>query len=192
MNRFLNDALFVLAFAAAMTVASAAAQQDKTPNGTAMSKSSAGMHNDASFVKEAARGGLAEVELGQLAAQKASKEEVKKFGQRMVDDHTKANDQLKEVAAQEHIDLPTQIDAKDKAEKARLEKLSGAQFDKAYMDYMVKDHQADVQHFTWESKSGKTPAVKSFAEQTLPTLRDHLKEAEKIAGSGKVAKTGGE
>src|SRR5205823_13732746 len=95
---------------------------------------------DRTFVRKAAEGGLAEVELGQLATQKASSDDVKKFGQRMVDDHSKANDQLKQVAAQEHIDLPTEPSAKDKATKARLEKLSGEQFDRAYMRDMVKDH----------------------------------------------------
>jgi putative membrane protein len=110
---------------------------------------------------------------------------VKKFGQRMVDDHSKANDQLKQVAAQEHIDLPTEPNAKDKATKARLEKLSGEQFDRAYMRDMVKDHRTDVAEFAHEAKMGKDPAVKSFAESTLPTLRDHLKEAEKIAPTQK-------
>src|SRR5579864_899232 len=182
MNRLLNT-LFVMAFAAAMTITSAAAQQDKDTNGTAMSsKHSAGTTvSDKTFVKKAAEGGLAEVELGQLATQKAASEDVKKFGQRMVDDHTKANDQLKQVAAEQHIDLPTEPDAKDRATKARLEKLSGEQFDRAYMSDMVKDHRKDVSEFAHEAKMGKDPAVKSFAESTLPTLRDHLKSAEKIA-----------
>jgi putative membrane protein len=191
MNRIVNT-LFVIAFAAAMTLTSAVAQQDKDTNGTAMSsKHSAGTAvADKTFVKKAAEGGLAEVELGQLATQKASSEEVKKFGQRMVDDHSKANDQLKQVAEQEHIKLPTEPSAKDKATKARLEKLSGEQFDHAYMRDMVKDHRTDVSEFAHEAKMGKDPAVKSFAESTLPTLREHLKEAEKIAPTQKTtAKT---
>src|SRR5437763_16731925 len=119
MNRLLTT-LFVMTFATAMTITSAVAQQDKDSNGTATSsKHSAGTaSSDKSFVKKAAEGGLAEVELGQLATQKASSEEVKKFGQRMVDDHSKANDQLKQVAAQQQIDLPTEPRAKDKATKA--------------------------------------------------------------------------
>lgn len=175
-----------------MTLTSAFAQQDKDSNGTAMSsKHSAGTTvSDKTFVKKAAEGGLAEVELGQLATQKASSEEVKKFGQRMVDDHTKANDQLKQVAAQEHINLPTEPSAKDKATKARLEKLSGEQFDRAYMRDMLKDHRTDVSEFAHEARMGKDPAVKSFAESTLPTLREHLKEAEKLASTQKTtAKT---
>ena len=185
MNRLLSM-LFVFAFGVAMTL-TAAAQQDKVANGTAMSKKSAGTTSaDTTFVKKAARGGLAEVELGQLATQKASSEEVKKFGQRMVDDHGKANDQLKQVAEQEHINLPTEPSAKDKATKARLEKLSGEQFDRAYMKDMVQDHRTDVAEFAHESKMGKNPSVKGFAQQTLPTLREHLKEAEKIAPKQKT------
>ena len=122
------------------------------------SKQSAGTTvSDKTFVKKAAEGGLAEVELGQLATQKASSEDVKKFGQRMVDDHSKANDQLKQVAAQEHIDLPTEPSAKDKATKARLEKLSGEQFDRAYMRDMVKDHRTDVADSLMRRRWAKIP-----------------------------------
>jgi len=161
---------------------SAAAQTGSNESGTASGKQSAGMGDtDSTFVKKAAQGGLAEVELGQLATQKASSEEVKKFGQRMVDDHTKANEQLKQVAAEKNIDVPQQLDAKDKATKAHLEKLSGQQFDRLYMKDMVRDHQKDVAEFERESKIAKDPAIKNFAQQTLPILKDHLKEAEKIA-----------
>ena len=180
MRRLLST-LCVISFGAAMTL-SAAAQTGSNESGTASGKQSAGMGDtDSTFVKKAAQGGLAEVELGQLATQKASSEEVKKFGQRMVDDHTKANEQLKQVAAEKNIDVPQQLDAKDKATKAHLEKLSGQQFDRLYMKDMVRDHQKDVAEFERESKIAKDPAIKNFAQQTLPILKDHLKEAEKIA-----------
>jgi putative membrane protein len=136
---------------------------------------------DRTFVKKAAEGGLAEVELGQLATQKASDDEVKKFGQRMVDDHTKANDQLKQVAATLGVQVPDHLSAKDQATKDRLQKLSGAQFDRAYMNDMVKDHTKDVVEFRHASKMAKNSEVKNFASQTLPTLEDHLKEAKNIA-----------
>ncbi len=136
---------------------------------------------DKKFVMEAAKGGMAEVELGQLATEKASNEDVKKFGQRMVEDHTKANDRLKEVAGKEGIQLPTEISAKDKMTKERLSKLSGPAFDKAYMSDMVKDHTQDVADFEKESSSGKDSAVKDFATQTLPTLQSHLQQAQQIA-----------
>ncbi len=183
---------FTLSFCAVMTLAASA--QEKTGSDMSNSgKQPAGMGDtDTTFVQKAAEGGLAEVEFGQLAVQKASSEDVKKFGQRMVDDHTKANEQLKQLATQEHRDLPEKLAAKDKMTKARLEKLSGAQFDKAYMRDMVKDHQKDVAEFQRESRMAKDPAVKSFAEQTLPTLKEHLKEAEKIAPKQQTAKTTGE
>ena len=137
--------------------------------------------SDKKFVRDAAQGGMAEVELGKLATEKASSDDVKKFGQRMVDDHTKAGDQLKQVASNEGIQLPQSLSAKDKLTKERLSKLSGEQFDKAYMADMVKDHTQDVAEFQRESQSGKDPAVKDFASQTLPTLEDHLKQAKEIA-----------
>ena len=121
------------------------------------------------------------MELGKLAADKASNEDVKKFGQRMVDDHTKANDKLKQIASSKSVNVPDELNAKDKATKSRLEKLSGAQFDRAYMNDMVKDHVEDVAEFNRESKVAKDPDVKSFASETLPTLEDHLKNARSVA-----------
>ena len=188
MTRLLN-AVTIFSFGTALALSPAMAQKSADSSGSSMGKKSAGMTmTDTTFVKKAARGGLAEVELGKLATEKASSEDVKKFGQRMVDDHGKANDQLKQVASEEHITLPEGLSAKDKATKDRLEKLSGAQFDRAYMRDMVKDHRQDVAEFEHASKSAHDPAVKSFATQTLPTLQDHLKEAERIAPTQKTAK----
>src|SRR5579875_627875 len=99
---------------------------------------------DMSFAMKAAQGGMAEVQLGQLAAQKATNPDVKAFGQQMVDDHTKANDDLKSVAQGENITLPASLDAKDQAEYTKLQGLSGAAFDRAYVKDMVKDHEHDV------------------------------------------------
>lgn len=157
------------------------------PSGTMsndMSKSSTGGHlsmSDKKFVRGAAEGGLAEVELGRLATEKASSDQVKKFGQRMVDDHSKANDELKQVASAEGIQIPDKLSAKDQMTKDRLSKLSGEQFDKAYMKDMVKDHTQDVADFQEESASGSDAAVKDFATKTLPTLQSHLQEAQQIA-----------
>jgi putative membrane protein len=140
---------------------------------------------DKKFVNEAAEGGMTEVQLGQLAADKASSPDVKQFGQRMVDDHSKANDQLKSLAQQKGVTLPTDLDAKDKAMKDKLSGLSGDQFDKMYMQHMVTDHKKDVAEFKKESTSAKDSDVKNWASQTLPTLQDHLKQAQEV--NGKVA-----
>jgi putative membrane protein len=149
--------------------------------GDANATSSGTGSSDKLFVRKAAQGGMAEVELGKLATERATNPEVKKFGQRMVDDHTKANDQLKEVAGTKNINLPQSLDAKDEATKQKLSGLSGAEFDRAYMADMVKDHTKDVSEFQNESTSAQDPDLKNFAAQTLPTLEDHLKEAQRIA-----------
>ncbi|PYV84309.1 MAG: DUF4142 domain-containing protein [Acidobacteria bacterium] len=139
---------------------------------------------DKLFMRKAARGGKAEVELGKLAQEKASSPEVKQFGQRMVTDHSQAANQLKQVAEQKGVTLPDTLSAKDKATKARLEKLSGDQFDRAYMKDMVMDHTLDVREFKNEAKTGKDPDLKNFASQTAPTLEEHLKQAKSIAPKG--------
>jgi putative membrane protein len=138
---------------------------------------------DAKFAMKAAQGGMAEVQLGQLAAQKASNPDVKAYGQMMVDDHTKANDQLKSVAAQQNMTLPTTLDAKDQALMTKLQGLSGADFDKTYVKAMVKDHQEDVKEFQKEADKGKDPQIKNFASQTLPVLQQHLSKAQSLQAS---------
>ena len=132
---------------------------------------------DVEFLLEAAKGGMAEVELGKLAAEHAKSEEVKKFAQRMVDDHSKAGDQLKTIAESKGIRLPQDVDAKDKALMNRLQKLNGAAFDRAYMQAMVADHVKDVNEFKKEANAGHDPQVKQFASTTLPTLEEHLQHA---------------
>jgi putative membrane protein len=131
------------------------------------------------FARKAAAGGMAEVELGRLATQKASSDKVKQFGQRMVDDHSKANDELKQVASTAGIELPSEIDSKSKATIEKLSRLSGAEFDKAYMADMVRDHEHDVAEFARAAKHADSP-VGSFAGKTLPTLREHLKMARDV------------
>jgi putative membrane protein len=151
-----------------------------TSSDTSSSSSGQLSPSDKQFVMKAAQGGLAEVQLGQLAAQNGNSDRVKQFGQRMVDDHSKANDQLKQVAQQKGVTIPTELSAKDQAEKDRLSKLKGDAFDRAYMKHMVMDHKTDVAEFQKEAKSGKDNDVKNFASQTLPILQDHLKEAQQV------------
>ena len=121
------------------------------------------MGSDQAFVTKAAHGGMAEVKLGELATQKASNADVKAFGQRMVDDHSKANDELKQIASRKGITLPTDIDASHQAKYDQLSKLSGAEFDRAYMKDMVADHKEDVSEFRRESEHGSDPDVKAWA-----------------------------
>ncbi len=134
--------------------------------------------SDQTFVMNAAKGGMAEVELGNLAADKGTSDDVKKFGQRMATDHGKANDEIKVLAQQKNISVPYDIDPKEKALKDRLMKLSGDAFDRAYMQAMLADHRKDVNEFRMEANAGKDPEVKAWAKKTLPTLQDHLKMAQ--------------
>lgn len=127
--------------------------------------------NDKKFVKDAALGGMTEVELGKLAAQKASSDQVKQFGQKMVDDHTKANDELKQVASNDKMPIPDSLDSKHQSQIDKLSKLSGPDFDKAYLKAEIKDHRQDVDEFQDEAQGGSDPNVKQFASKTLPVLQ---------------------
>ncbi len=142
---------------------------------------------DTTFAMKAAQGGMAEVKLGKLAADKASNSDVKAFGQQMVDDHSKANDDLKSTAEKEGMTLPTDVNAKQQAMYDRLDKLSGAAFDKAYVNDMVKDHEEDVKEFQKEANAGKDAQIKDFASRTLPVIQGHLDKIKSIQskmGSG--------
>jgi putative membrane protein len=179
--------LLTLLFSAAFTVCAANAQKSNMQNNTessssAMAKTSGATTSaDTKFLRTVGQADLAEIELGTLAEQKATNPEVKQFAQRMVQDHTKNREELQQVAAEQHVTVPDMVTPKDKATKAQLEKLSGAQFDKAYMNDMLKDHRTDVAEVAHACKTAQNPAVKSFAQKTLPVLESHLKEAEKVA-----------
>jgi putative membrane protein len=172
--------------ATALTLSSSAAmaQQTTAQSGQPTSKPDAtqtGAAQNASsqaFVREAATAGLAELQLGQLAAQKASSADVKQFAQRMVTDHSKANDELKAVAQKKNIIVPATLTGEHKEMHDRLSKLSGAAFDRAYMDAMRDDHRKAVAMFRAQSQSGDDAEVKAFAAKTLPTVQEHLKLAE--------------
>jgi len=172
---------------------SGATDQGSSPrSGSAAGSPQAAKSNssaDRQFVMEAAMGGLAEVALGQLATEKAESDQVKQFGQRMVTDHGKANDELKTLAQNKGMTLPANVDAKHKATQDRLSKLSGAAFDRAYMQDMLADHRKDVNDFRKESQSGKDPDVKAWAAKTLPTLEEHLQMAQS-ASRGAVGTSG--
>lgn len=146
--------------------------------------------DDKKFAKDAALGGLTEVELGKLAAQKASSDQVKQFGQKMVDDHTKANDQLKQIASKENIQIPDTLDSKHQSHIDKLSKLSGDQFDKAFMKDQVKDHETDVHDFQNEAQNGTDPNIKAFASSTLPVLQQHLELAKNLNKAEKKAAKG--
>src|SRR5947208_3119702 len=185
-----------VALAIAASASSSAAQTAQPPAKRPqqeMKGTAAKQVSDQTFVTKAAKGGMAEVELGKLAQEKAASDQVKTFGKRMVDDHGKANDELQTLARNKNITLPTDLDPKDKALKDRLSKLSGPAFDRAYMNAMLQDHRKDVSEFRMESTKGHDNDVKAFASKTLPTLEDHLKlaqQTEKAVGTSGTAKSG--
>jgi putative membrane protein len=162
-----------MALALATTTSTSSWAQSRAQNAVTQSGSA-----DLEFILEAAQGGMGEVELGKIAAQQGTSDEVKKFGQRMVEDHGKGEDELKTIAQRRGITLPSDVDSKDKALMTRLSKLHGTTFDRTYIRNMVTDHKQDVAAFRREATSGKDPEVKAWAARMLPTLEEHLKEAE--------------
>ena len=136
---------------------------------------------DQAFVKKAAVGGLAEVQLGQLAVERAASPEVKQFGQRMIDDHGKANRELMAMVEPKGLAVPTALDRKHRQVADRLATLHGPAFDRAYIQEMVKDHEADVRLFRTEAQQGTDPELKRWAANTLPTLEEHLTMARTLA-----------
>lgn len=167
----------------------AATTTESTPEGTRVRASTGDRgdrgqfsEKDWKFITEAARGGMAEVELGQLAKDKASDPNIKSFGDKMVADHKKANDELKQIVARKGATLPANLTHHDTRMVDRLQKATGADFDKEYAKAMVKDHETDVKEFEKAAQSADDPDIKAFAQKTLPTLQEHLKMAEQNAG----------
>jgi putative membrane protein len=137
-------------------------------------------NDDKEFAMKAAQGNMAEVNGGNTAAQKGTSADVKTFGNRMVSDHGKALDELKQLAQTKGIALPSDVNAEQKALADKLSKLSGAAFDKEYTDAMVKDHEEDVAEFDKASKNAQDPDLKAWAAKTLPVIQDHLKMAKEM------------
>jgi putative membrane protein len=139
--------------------------------------------DDSDFLKKAAKGGMAEVELGKLALQKASSPDVKAFADLMIRDHTKANRELTALAASKGLELPTGKGMGGDVSAVHLKMLSGKSFDDAYVKNMLEDHKEDVADFQKESESAQDSDVRKFAAKTLPTLKTHLSKIEKIQAS---------
>jgi len=133
---------------------------------------------DLDFILEAARGGMSEVELGKLAAQQAQSDEVKRFGQKMADEHGRGVDELKSIAQNRNITFPSSLTSEAKGLESRLSKLHGPAFDRAYMKAMLSDHRKDIHAFKHESTTGRDAEVKAWATRALPMLEDHLKAAQ--------------
>jgi putative membrane protein len=138
--------------------------------------------SDFKFVCEAAEAGSMEVDLGRMAAEKASDPEVRAFGKRMVTDHQKAGGELRTLAGQKAAKVPMEHERKEDKMKEKLSGLTGSEFDKAYMKMMVKDHQKVVKDFEKQSTKADDAQLRSWVAKTLPTLQDHLRVAENLEG----------
>jgi putative membrane protein len=184
-KRSLMVAVAVAAGAAAVAIADVApaARNTKPAAGAAASAATA----DSGFMMKAAGDGMAEVELGRLAIERASGADVKAFAQMMVDDHSKANGELTGLAGQKGVTLPAGPPPPARAVADRLRALSGAGFDKAYMAQMVKDHEKAVALFSKEASGGRDAETKEWAAKTLPTLQQHLTRAREVAGGKATA-----
>jgi putative membrane protein len=141
---------------------------------------------DSSFYKNAAEGGMSEVELGELAQQKGSNPAVRDFGAMMVKDHSAANEKLKALAASKQVSLPDSPSMTQKASKTKLNLLSGDSFDKSYIKGMIEDHKQDIKEFQKEVSEGKDAQAKAFASATLPTLQMHLQKIQSVAASAGI------
>jgi putative membrane protein len=175
---FLNSMRkFSLISAAALILPMAAFAQTGTSAVVAPTASSAKSilsAQDRSFANTAAAAGLAEVQDGQLAISKGNST-VKKLGSQMVDDHTKANHELASLASSDGLVLPDSMTPSDTATHAKLEGLSGASFDSTYLKGQHLAHEQAIKLFETEASAGSDPGLKTFATNTLPTLKMHLK-----------------
>jgi putative membrane protein len=160
-------------------------EQADSANEAKMDSSSTGQKlatdaESSSFMVEAANGGMAEVEMGQMAAQRATNAKVKGYGNMMVHDHSAANDKIKTLAAQRNVTLPDSVSNKNKDIMNDLMKKKGKDFDKAYINAMVKDHEEDIDKFKSASNKVNDADVKAFIDNTLPALQIHLDSAKAI------------
>jgi putative membrane protein len=136
--------------------------------------------DDATFVKKAASDGMHEVELGKIAQTQAKNDDVKKFAETMVTDHTKANEELMKCAKDAGLDVPDKMMEEHQKEVDRFKDYKGTNFDQDYMKHMVDDHEKAVALFKQASKEAKNPKLKEFATKTLPVIQAHLDQARKI------------
>ncbi len=145
---------------------------------------------DRMFVSKAMQGSMAEIQLGQMTLQKSNNPQVKEFAQRMIDDHTKLNEQMKPVAEQLGVKPPDQVSKGDRKTMAKLQALSGSAYDQAYIKDMVKDHKQDLNDFQMEASSGQDQMVKDAASQGSKVIAQHLQLAQQMAKDQNVTHAG--
>jgi putative membrane protein len=156
---------------------STTAMQDSGSNASEVSQAM----KDKMFLRKAAQGGMAEVKFGQLAVEKGSSDDVKAFGQKMVDDHTALNNEMASVADSMGVRVPKTINKEDQAEYDKLSGLSGSDFDTEYLTAMVKDHHKDLREFRMEAADTQDPTLKAAVEKGEKVIHEHTMMVDKLA-----------
>jgi putative membrane protein len=169
--------------AGALAVPALAVGQEATGTGAATPTATDMQQADMEFANKAAAAGKAEVELAKVGTEKATDADVKTFADRLVQDHTKANEQLTQIMESKNMEMPAEEPADAKAEYDRISALSGNEFDREFMMHWVSSHEKGVALYSTEAESGQDPELKQFAADTLPTLQEHLDEAKRIESS---------
>jgi putative membrane protein len=190
-TRMTGSALVLLLAAAPAAAQAPKAADDAVGNKAGAKAKDGGTRNGSlsrdakAFMVKAARGSMSEVELGKLAQERAQSEDVKKFAQRLVADHGKANEELTALAQQKGVTLPADPAKPPGGGQQRLDKIAAPAFDREYVTHMLKDHRKDVAAFRKQAQKGSDPDVKAWAAKTLPTLEEHLRMAEELDRSFK-------
>ncbi len=148
--------------------------------GTVAASSGQLSSHDTTFVNQAAEHGQAEVRLGQLFVQNAQNQSLKDYGQRLIDDHNRLNQQLTQLATQKGVTVPTAVDMHRQRELDHLASLSGKDFDEKALKDSIRDHERDIRTFQDAAQNSQDPDVKAFAQQALPILQDHLNQARQL------------
>ena len=181
----IRTAMWALVLMAGVLFPLAVTADDKSKDAPKDEKKGDTAYSDAEFVKKAGMSGMAEVELGKLATTQAKSDDVKKLAQKLVDDHTKANEGLKAAAKKASLDVPASVGDEHQKHIDHMKGLKGDEFDKAYIKHMVEGHEKSVALFTTASKDAKDAGLKEFATKTLPTIKEHLEMAKKLDKGGK-------
>ncbi|MET0625853.1 MAG: DUF4142 domain-containing protein [Pyrinomonadaceae bacterium] len=199
-NTFSGMILFLGACAVLALVVTAGVSKAQNSNSSTTDNTNSGGHAgghgtgpmtaDARFVMFAAMGGMAEVEMGRLAVQKGASEDVRQFGQRMIDDHTRANEELMRIVSPKGMQPPATLDAKHQAAMQKMSALSGERFDREYAKMMVGDHKKTVSEFQKEADRGADAEIKAFAAAQLPALQEHLRMAQRLNDKMALRKSG--
>ena len=190
MSNIKRISVLIVCVAAAISSATWVAQVDPNqppnpmrsePDSTAVPGVSHEEMQERMFLQRAAEGGTAEVQLGKLAVEKASADDVKAFGQKMIDDHTQLNNQMAPITESKGVALPRKMGKADQAEYDKLAALSGEAFDKEYIAYMVKDHHTDLREFRMAAMNTNDPDLKVALDHAAKVIREHMVMADKLA-----------